>query len=336
LNIGLDIGYGYVKAVNDEGKKIFFPSIVSIGFERLLDVFNKDLDIVKNLYVQIVSNEGSKSYFVGELAQRESPFGIFNLQSHRTEIAETQVLLATAAALLISDNEEQINIVTGLPLKQYKEQKNSFYNMVKNFRAVVSFPDYNITRIVKFNNVVIFPQAAGAVYYALMNKDTEKYLIKNTYITLVDIGFKTTDYATFYYNHKMDFVSDLSGTIDLGMSRILTALDKLYTQKTGSNTDIEGLMTILQDNKIYYKGQFIDFSNEIKMLKQEMTRAITKTILSTLGDRYEKVSTLFIAGGGGKDLYENFKDIHHNVELVHDAQFANANGFLKVCQIQKM
>ncbi|SNX54143.1 ParM/StbA family protein [Thermoanaerobacterium sp. RBIITD] len=334
MNIGLDLGYGYVKGVNDKGKRILFPSIVSIGFDRLLSgLFNSNESIVENMYVKIADDDGEKSYYIGELAKREGFSDAFLLDIDKHNQEETKALLAAATALLMSDDDNTINIATGLPLEQYQTYKKQFQEEIEGYKAIVSFPEYNLTRIVKFDKVIIFPQAAGAVYHALMD-NINKYMIKNSYIVLVDIGFKTTDYVTFLIDNRLRFLPDFSGTIDTGISKIFTALGKLYTQKTGASTNTEGLMEILKDNNIYFRGQYISFEKEVNILKNELARLVKKGILDKLKDEYEKISTMFIAGGGGKDLYPFFKDAHANVELVKDAQFANAYGFLKVCQMQ--
>lgn len=334
MNIGLDLGYGYVKGVNDKGKRILFPSIVSIGFDRLLSgIFNSNENIVDNMYVKIADDGGEKSYYIGELAKREGFSDAFTLNIDKHNQEETKALLAAATALLMSEDNNIINIATGLPLEQYQTYKKQFQEEIEGYKAIVSFPEYNLTRIVKFDKVIIFPQAAGAVYHALMD-NINKYMIKNSYIVLVDIGFKTTDYVTFLIDNRLRFLPDFSGTIDTGISKIFTALGKLYTQKTGANANTESLMEILKDNSIYFRGQYISFEKELHILKNELARLVKKGILDKLKDEYEKISTMFIAGGGGKDLYPFFKDAHANVELVKDAQFANAFGFLKVCQMQ--
>lgn len=334
MNIGLDLGYGYVKGVNDKGKRILFPSIVSIGFDRLLSgIFNSNENIVDNMYVKIADDGGEKSYYIGELAKREGFSDAFTLNIDKHNQEETKALLAAATALLMSEDNNIINIATGLPLEQYQTYKKQFQEEIEGYKAIVSFPEYNLTRIVKFDKVIIFPQAAGAVYHALMD-NINKYMIKNSYIVLVDIGFKTTDYVTFLIDNRLRFLPDFSGTIDTGISKIFTTLGKLYTQKTGANANTESLMEILKDNSIYFRGQYISFEKELHILKNELARLVKKGILDKLKDEYEKISTMFIAGGGGKDLYPFFKDAHANVELVKDAQFANAFGFLKVCQMQ--
>ncbi|MGH2331168.1 StbA family protein [Thermoanaerobacter mathranii] len=335
MYLGLDVGYGYTKGINNQNKRVLFPSVVARGFERTIDPFLKeDSDIIKNLYVKITTDDSSSSgyYYIGELAQRSSPFSVFDLNAHRVEVTETKILMAVASALLTNENSTEFKVVTGLPLKQYKVQKDAFVNQIKNFEAVVEFPDYNIKKTVKFTNINVFPQAAGAVYTALTMENLYDYFIKTTYVVLVDIGFKTTDFATFYYNGKLDFIPDLSNTIDIGISRVLNFIDRIYTQKTGANADLETLMTIIKEGRVYYRRKFIDFTEELNELKKETFQAIMKAVLNTLGDKYERISTVFVAGGGTVDLFMHLKDAHYKLITIPDPQFANAKGFLKVAQ----
>lgn len=334
MNIGLDLGFGYVKGVNSQNKKILFPSIVSIGFDRpLAGIFNSN-DVIENLHVKILDKTGENSYYVGNLAKREGFSNSFALDIDKYNQTEAKVLLSTATLLLSLDEGEPINLVTGLPLKQFQSYKKSFEEELKNYKAVISLPEYRLMKTIEFEKVTVFPQAAGAVYYTLL-EDLDRYMLSDSYIVLIDIGFKTTDYIVFLVEDRPYFLADLSGTIDTGISNIFTAMEQVYTAKTGSNIDTADFITILNKGSIYFKGKYIDFSEEITALKKELAKLIEKRIYTSLKGIFDKVMVIFVAGGGGSDLYPYLKDVHTNVELVKDAQFANALGFLKVAEIQK-
>lgn len=335
MNIGLDLGFGYVKGVNSQNKRILFPSIVSIGFDRPLAGIFSSNNIIENLHVKILNGNGESSYYVGELAKREGFSDSFTLDIDKYTQPEAKVLLSTAVALLLLDSssEEPVNLVTGLPLKQYQTHKRAFEEELKNYKALVSFPEQKVMKTVSFKKVTVFPQAAGAAYYALL-EDLDKYLYTDSYIVLIDIGFKTTDYIVFLVEDRPHFLPDLSGTIDAGISRILTAVEQIYLAKTGSTIDTAGLMTILKNESIYFKGRYVDFSEELVVLKKELARLIEKRIYASTKDVFDRVIAVFVAGGGGSDLYPYLKSVHSNVSLVDDAQFANALGFLKIAEMQ--
>lgn len=334
MNIGLDLGFGYVKGVNSQNKRIIFPSIVSIGFDRpLAGIFNTN-DIIENLHVKIIDKDGENSYYIGNLARREGFSNSFALDIDKYTEPEARALLSAAVLLLTLNENEPVNLVTGLPLKQFQAYKKAFEEELKNYKALISLPEYKLMKTVEFEKVTVFPQAAGAVYYALL-EDLDKYLLSDSYIVLIDIGFKTTDYIVFFVEDRPYFLADLSGTIDAGISKIFTAMEQIYTVKTGSNLDTGDFITILNKGSIYFKGKYIDFTEEITALKKELAKLIEKRIYTSLKGILDKVMVIFVAGGGGADLYPYLKDVHTNVELVKDAQFANALGFLKVAEINK-
>lgn len=206
--------------------------------------------------------------------------------------------------------------------------------MLKNFKIILSFKGDQKVKIIKFARVTIFPQAAGAVYGAILD-NIQKYFISGSYIGLVDIGFKTTDFITFITEDKLVIREDLSGTINIGMAALKNAADKLFTQKTGSKLDIPELMRLISAGKIFYKGREMDFSRELAAVKAEISRVIKDRIKSVWGSKLDFFNTVFLAGGGAKELQSGLSDIYEKTVLVEDPQFANARGFLKVAAIEE-
>lgn len=113
--ISVDLGYGQVKGVNELGKKIIFPSILSPGKDRSLDKFFSKLDenITDNLHVTISDNNYNNvtnDYFVGRLAQKSNVNSYFNTTDNKIYSNENKVFLATLAGLLMpkSATEEYV------------------------------------------------------------------------------------------------------------------------------------------------------------------------------------------------------------------------------------
>lgn len=68
--IAIDLGYGYVKGMNEEKEKIIFPSIVGTAHDRALkDLFGTGVkNRLENLWVRIKAGNLDNSFFVGNLA----------------------------------------------------------------------------------------------------------------------------------------------------------------------------------------------------------------------------------------------------------------------------
>jgi plasmid segregation protein ParM len=332
MNVGIDIGYGYTKAISDTGQTVLFPSLVTHGHDRqLAGIWGAAEDPLDALHVKIVDGIDYGEYFVGKLAEKQTS-SAFVMQDDKLNIEDTRVLLATGLALSTPDNKTPITVATGLPLEQYVHQKNQFADMLKGYKAVLTFVGTNTTKVIEIGDVIIFPQAAGAIYSVIMD-DPDKYLLDNSYVGLIDIGYKTTDFVAFSVNDSFSLEVELSGTIDIGMSRVLAMVDKLYTQKTGgSKLDMVDLIALSRKGRIFHLNGYLDITDDIAAVHAEIAKAIQNRIRSVWGDKINLFNTIFISGGGGIDLFPLFKPFHPRVALIPDAQMANAKGFLQVAQ----
>jgi plasmid segregation protein ParM len=80
-NIGVDLGYGFVK-VSDGKKDKIFPSVVGQARNlRYSTEENTDQNFIKNMDVIVDDRE----YFVGELANRQSDIVLFSLDENRMD-----------------------------------------------------------------------------------------------------------------------------------------------------------------------------------------------------------------------------------------------------------
>ncbi|WP_422445348.1 StbA family protein [Thermoanaerobacterium sp. DL9XJH110] len=335
FKIGLDLGYGYVKGVNEAGKGVVFPSLVSAAYDRPLSALfgGQKENPISNMHL-VITNGDKEEYFVGELARREGHNVSYAFDEDKINHPSTKALLAAASILLFPEEGTPVHLVTGLPLEQFVNQKAEFEDMLKNFKIIASFKGDQKVKIIKFARVTVFPQAAGAVYGAILD-NIQKYLIPGSYIGLIDVGFKTTDFIAFIAEDKLVIREDLSGTINVGMAAVNSAADKLFTQKTGSKLDIPELMRLINTGKIFYKGRELDFSRELATVKAEISRVIKDRIKSAWGSKMDFFNTVFLAGGGAKELQVGLSDIYEKTILVEDPQFANARGFLKVAAIEE-
>jgi len=335
FKVGLDLGYGYVKGVNEEGRAVAFPSLVGDGYSRpLAGLFGSGThDSTGNLHVVLSDHRGSREFFVGELARREGLNVSRAFDEDKITHPNTEVLLATAASLLSSDGAGPMHLVTGLPLEQYVHKRDALKEMLGRFNVSVRHKDSGPSKRVTFAKATIFPQAAGAIYYAVWD-ERHKYLVKGSYLGLVDVGFKTTDFIVFLMEDRLVLREDLSGTIPVGMSQLQIAADKLFSAKTGTKLDITELMRLVESGRLMFKGRELDFSTEIEDAKREISRSIKDRLKIVWGNKINFFHAVFLAGGGAVALEHLLSGLHPTTTVVKDARFANARGFLKVAEIE--
>ena len=337
FKIGLDLGYGYTKGINEAGRRAVFPSLVGAAYNRnLAGVLSKgNDDILGNLHIVVSDGRAKSEFFVGELARREGKNTSYAFDEDKSSHPNTRALLAAASMLLFPENDTPVHIVSGLPLEQYVHQKDEFRDMLSSFRMMVGLKGRDRVKIIKYERVTPFLQAAGAVYHAIMD-ELQKYLVEGAYLALLDIGFRTTDYIVFVINkRKLVLREDLSGTLDIGMSALNNAVDKLFTEKTGSKLDIPELIHLVKQGSILYRGKELVFRKEIDEVKHEIARSIKDRIKVVWGNKLDFFHTIFLAGGGARQLKGTMDDLYESIRVVKDGQMANALGFLKVAELEE-
>lgn len=333
FKIGLDLGYGYVKGISEAGKGVIFPSLVGNAYNRpLAKLFGGNEEKKIDDMHLILTGKEKEEFFVGELARRESSNVSYAFDSDKINHPNTAALLAAACLLLLPEDAKAVHLVTGLPLEQYIHKKEEFEEMLTGFRKIAALSQDKEVKLIKFDKVTIFPQAAGAVYYAILD-ELKKFMIKGGYIGLIDIGFKTTDYIVFLLDEKLVLREDLSGTINIGMSNLHNAVDKIFAQNTGAKLDIPELISLIKEGRIFFRGQEVEINKELSLIRNEISRVIKDRLKAVWGSKLDFFNTVFVAGGGGKELFPFLADIHPNSILIRNAQFANAKGFLKVAKM---
>lgn len=342
--ISVDLGYGDIKGCNTLGNKFIFPALISQGRNRDLEkIFNKNKNsLIDNLYIKLSDNElNTEEFFVGNLAKTRTLNNYFAIQDNKINSIQNKVELATMASLLIpkhiAENTE-IQLVTGLPVDHFVKQKNEFKEMLSNFKYKIQFPDTGYERNISFSDVKLFPQSAGAIY-KIIHENPNRFLIKETYIAMIDVGFKTTDIVVFHVdsNFMLSFVKDMSVTIDnVGISKIYTGMNDTFSRysKNGEKLDINRLMLLSREGKIFYNSKERDFTKNLKDLRKSVAQSIINQI-DTIWDtsRINSFNSIMICGGGGEVLYPYLKEIKPEiVTLIENPQLANCLGYLKFAQ----
>lgn len=334
FKLGVDLGYGYTKAVSETGKRVLFASLVGSGRPRYLGgVFGPggSEGLTDDLDVMIDGRE----YFIGDLARRESRDASRAFEQDKAAHPNTKVLLATAAALLADAKLGPVHLATGLPLRYYAAQKDRFKQVLEAMEAEVQFlsgPRKGQARLVKFSRITVFPQAAGAVYAALLN-DGQGGPKKGAMVALVDIGYKTTDFIAFEIGERLRVREDLSGTIETGISDVHRAVQMALVGITKAEVDPAEVETAIKGGAIWYGGNMYDVAKIAEEARHEVARAIKDRVTLAWGPKAKYFAAVYLAGGGAEELKPHLADYHPAQVIVPEAQFANALGFLKVAEM---
>lgn len=240
------------------------------------------------------------SYNIGE--------GEFSTDWDKSRKANTLPLLYTA--IYKSSNECVNDVVLGLPIQQYKKNRDNLIELVNSNRCA-KVNDRNIV----ISNITVAPEGAGA-YYSL--DEESRKMIGNKQLIIIDIGGRTTDIVLFQ-NKKITDVK----TIPIGMLNIYQEIiDYINTTYTES-FNLEDGETVLKEG-LFLNGENKDIGF-IRTILQNNFNSIYKEIQLKYNTNKGYV---YLTGGGGMTLQAPFKKRLNNL-IVTQSVFDNAIGFKK-------
>ena len=310
--IGLDIGYGNTKIVT-ENKKICFPSLAKQGEKiNMSNMLSASGDYIATI--------NDKIWYVGHMAAKESRFAIRAFDdAERFNNPAFQAMLSTALA--VATDEDEVMLITGLPLSSYKTSQENFQKFLSGFSTKVEINDQ--TKHIKVKQAYVFPQAAGIFF----NSDFHKY--NNTFnpgdlVMIMDIGYRTTDVATFEYTKgKPELMIEHSFTADAGMVSVFRPLaDRIAEDKGMFAAPLESAERVFLNNNPEYQVVVDSFC-------QEAVENIAESFKLN-GPGKDRTVHIIAAGGGSVALNSYLEKQFPNIILLNEAQFANAIGFYEV------
>lgn len=336
-NVSIDLGYGFVKAISSNGKRVIFPSVVGNEGSNLdlSGAFGNRPNDIENIHIRY----DNESYFIGSLAEKESSATTRVFEQERFKNVYTNILLNTAIQL-VSDSDI-VSVTTGLPLDFYQAQAKDFRNSILGIQPITGWISGSLVGKEKRTNIeqaFVFPQGASAVFSALINHEGKyiypQLMYKGSLIALIDIGFRTTDFVVVEIQENGSFVpfAKLSGTVDEGVINLYKSLRQAYKEKTGgSDLNERYINQILENGFLMYRGKQIDFTDIIKTSKQSIIAKIGDRLKSVWSNEMDLFSAIFLAGGGGS-LFQPIIQPHfdNRLELITESQFANAIGYLRL------
>lgn len=281
--IGVDAGYFATKT--SEG--IIFPSCISLDETGL----NSDITI------------GDKSYVIGR-GKVDVDFNKIN-----KELTKVCILYALARSSI----DIEFDIVTGLPINQYKSQKDELKNMLQQHRINTVYLE-KVNRTIIINRVEVFPQGVGALYSTDYYGD----------LVLVDIGGRTIDIVYFrIVNGKRKIAN--KKTIYEGTLNLYSNVVDLIMRNYPISLNVEDGEKILKQGFEYY-----GIKQDISFLKDTIKKYCENIIQTLLLDFPVGTVKVVLTGGGALLLKGIIEKRIPNCTVMNNPQFANAIGFKRV------
>jgi plasmid segregation protein ParM len=325
VTIGLDIGYGVVKAVTPD-QVVMFPSVM--GHAREIKFQQEDIG-KRHPGDQIRDEDGE--WFVGDLALAQLPPGELLRLRGRTANEATmgnafrlrlaKVAIGKLMQGMWNRDIVHIRVATGLPTDHMRDAAELKASLLGQHVIKTDTADI----IANVTEVMAMPQPYGTIYSATLT-ETGEINRQHTYrrTGVCDVGTYTVDLAL---DDEGEFVDSESGSVESGVytaqERIAAALERDYREKMPFKIVEE----VLRTGIFHANGQPVDYRETVEEALAPL-RSATLNLISEKWQRGTTVDVIYLSGGGAELVVEDVRAAYPQTTLVQEAQLANARGYL--------
>ncbi len=321
MRIAIDVGYGFVKAASESGRRAIIPSTVGPArTARGLGAAFGDGHHRDGHDVAITMDGTETRYTIGSVAGQRS------WASDAAQRSGYLPLALTAAALLGAEGE--VELLAGLPLALWlqSDQRRELRNALRGVEATVTV-DARRARQIRVAGAQVLPQGAGA-FAAAMREDPG---LAERPVGLIDIGYRTTDYLAMRRTAGAVVPDEAAcGSIDLGAGRVFEAVRQALSDQTGVMLAAGAVEDALENyhGRLTIRGRDYDVAALVDAQAEALTTAIAEQVQRAWSDRLDLMGAVLLAGGGGEILAKHLRRLHPRVRLLDRALYANAEGYL--------
>ncbi|HXV22094.1 MAG TPA: ParM/StbA family protein [Desulfuromonadales bacterium] len=326
--LGIDIGFGFTKATNGRDFLVFksvLGEATDIQFqEQVLASATGD----DHLQVEV----DGKSWFVGELAERQSNVRFFTLDQSQFIAQFAKNLALTAAARLVG-GFIPINLVTGLPIGYYRQHKDELARILQGEHkvALLDAAGKRQEKVININKIRVIPQPFGSMFNLMLNDLGDlgdKRLVKEK-VGIIDVGFRTSDYTI---SDKMRYSERGSRTTDSGIARAFNVIATKLREKSGVSVELYRLYDAVDRGSIKIRGKEYDLKVLTEQVFSQLAGAVANEVERLWADDWD-MDAMVITGGGGAVLARYLTPLLNGhvlpVDPSKDARLCNVQGYWK-------
>ena len=327
--VGLDIGFGFTKATDGRNQQIF-KSVVGEAAEA---AFTNPISLATEAaraHRQI--SIGDESYFVGETAEAGSRGRGFTLDQQQLLTRYARVLASAAIAPMVPSGEP-LRVVTGLPISFLRRHRDGLAALLQQRHQVtLTHADGSKeSKQIHVEKVRVIPQPFGALFRHMLS-DQGKGAVQRFVtdkIGIIDIGFRTADYAI---SDRTRYSERGSQSSDAGISLAYTAIANNLTEQSGVQVELYRLYEAIDRGSIKIKGKRYDLNKLTERAFGALATRVATELNRLWADDWD-LDAVIIAGGGGAALLPYLQPlIEHElipVDADADSRMLNVQGYYR-------
>ncbi len=326
--IGIDIGFGFTKATNGRHNVVFksvYGEAAEIAYrEQLLGDPRQE----EYLHLEV----DGRGLFLGDLAERHSNVRSFTLDQNQL-MADYARVLALAALSRLTERNTPVNLVTGLPVNDYRRHREELAETLKGKHEVtlVDAKEQRSETVVAVNQVRVIPQPFGSLFDRMLNDaaDVSAGRFAREKVGIIDVGFRTADYAIADHTR---FSARGSATTEAGVSRAFAMVAARLKEQSGVDVELYRLYRAVESGSIKIRGRRYDLAEMTREVFTQLAAAIAADVERLWHDDWD-IDVVLVTGGGGATLAPYLKDRIENEVITpdpeRDGRLANVRGYWK-------
>ncbi|WP_042351032.1 ParM/StbA family protein [Bacillus massiliigorillae] len=353
IYLGLEASNGYCKAASNLTSTVdSYLNTLTIVDKDVYNANKGDNGVANGVYEVVTGVNRIPQYFKVGQSITNLDEQVYFSDDDKLKYSDPNWIIANMILIYRQIQEREVGVpifvVTGLPTNHSQDEdlKNEIIEALSQ-RFLIN------GRSIQLSGVSIIPQGDGSFYNDLIDSSTgefNKEFLKVTapededqqsVISYIDIGFGTTDIKTVIdYTVSSKFKKELSGMEKQWID--------ILQKATSKNSEFAGV-EVLAVEKQLRKGGELKFDREKVNVSQEWSDTLQKFAASIVGALTKApfkgltFNQIRFVGGGSivlepmirEFLNEKYKKNTDHLEkfvFVPNPQFANCNGFQKMCQ----
>lgn len=325
--LAIDIGYGWTKALR-QGGKFILRSVVGPA-EEIRFEGNPISDNSRGVTVKVDGNW----LFVGKRAERQSASVAQTLHSSRTGTVEQKALFYAAAGNLIKTTEEQVVVITGLPVADYDDRNKDMLRQMLIGEHTIE-QDGKWERHFQVSDIYALPQAMGTLYSLVLDRNGQARSksggkIASGRVGVIDVGTYTTNFVLADHLRYVEVGSD---SITTGTAEMFQRIAKVLKRKHGLDWTLHlgRVDQAVRDKAIEVYGEKISIADVVDEHLADLAATIVAKARSLKGwGSGQDLRAIVLTGGGSYGLAHYLHEVYPHVQVVDDPQFANVTGYLR-------
>jgi hypothetical protein len=315
MKLAIDVGFSYVKIIDDKDNFYKFPSLLKEKEQSVLETNDK----TKTL------NLGNKNYIVGNERLCDKIFVDEDFHGSEKWKVLTAWGLYQYARICGSCEVDIDDLAMGLPYAQFSKKKIAditFDSMV----FTVNGEQYSF----KIKNFHAFPQGLSVLASPDLNIGENNLDQDELHIGVLDIGYYTIDLINMKYG---ELHTEKSNAFNQGTHLVYKKIERLVQEVTGTMNP----MTFRTINQLISSGSIpfnsrksskpLNLKSKISEYLNNYTESVLDIVYDFWGSEVQTMEAIVFAGGGANLIKDYIPNNGTNI-IIQDAAFANAKGYI--------